>query len=254
MKLSLDRLNRMKKGLFIVVDGLDGIGKGVFLDALVQEAKKAGKRVFDIHAFWKQHNYHPSPDDIIGKYDLVVTSEPTFVGIGSIIRQELVVKNGRHYSPQAVAQAYALDRHILYEQLLLPLLTAGITILQSRSFSTSLVYQRQSALDAGREFSAAEILLLPGNAFCLRHPMDFLIIPTIPDVDEIMKRLQRREKDDNCVFENLDFQLRLKKQYESDEFRNLFTSLGVNVLYVDAGVSIEHSQQQARDFYRQHLA
>src|SRR3989344_1543255 len=213
----------MKKGLFIVVDGLDGIGKGVFLDALVHEAKKAGKRVFDVHAFWKQNSFHPSPHDIIGKYDIVVTSEPTFVCIGSTIRQELVVKNGRKYSPQVVAQAYALDRHILYEQLIVPLL-------------------------------AAEILSLPGNAFCSRHPMDFLIIPTIPDVDEIMKRLQRREKDDNCVFENLDFQLKLKKQYESDEFRNLFTSLGAKVLYFDAGVSIEHSQQQARDFYGQHLA
>ena len=243
----------MKKGLFIVVDGLDGIGKGVFLDVLVQEAKKAGKRVFDVHTFWKQNNFHPSPHDIIGEYDLVVTSEPTFVGIGSTIRQELVVKNGRKYSPQVVAQAYALDRHILYEQLIVPLLAAGITVLQSRSFSTSIVYQRQSALDTSDEFSAAEILSLPGNAFCSRHPMDFLIIPTIPDVDEIMKRLQRREKDDNCVFENLDFQLKLKKQYESDEFRNLFASLGVKVMYFDAGVSIEHSQQQALDFYGQHL-
>ncbi len=238
-----------KKGRFVVIDGIDGVGKGVFLNTLVEEAKKSGKRVFDVHDYWKEHDYHPPVNLIIGNHDVIVTSEPTYVGMGKLIRTELIAKNGRHYSPEAVAEAYALDRHILYQQLLLPVLETGIDVYQSRSFSTSIVYQRQSALDEGREFNVQEILSIPGNAFCCRRPMDYLIVPTITDVQEALKRAGEREKDDNCKFENLAFQLKIKEHYESREFRLLFTEMGVELIYMDAGKSIEFSRQQAKDFY-----
>ena len=212
----------MARGRFIVVDGLDGCGKGVIIDTLVEEAIKEGKKVFNVDQFWgkktnkypilskllgyvglkvpsweKVIGFHPDPKKIIGKYDVIVTSEPTFVGIGAVVRDDLIAKNGITYSPEAVADGYALDRRILYEQLLLPILEAGIDVYQSRSLSTSIVYQRQMALDLGRDFSMEEILQLPGNAFCYEHPMDFLVIPTIKDVSEVMRRLECREKDDD---------------------------------------------------------
>ncbi|MDP3698443.1 MAG: hypothetical protein Q8R47_02555 [Nanoarchaeota archaeon] len=242
-----------KKGRQVVVDGLDGVGKGVFLGTFVEEAKKEGKRVYDIHEFWKNNDYHPSPTDLIGNFDVVITSEPTFCGIGRYIRNELIARNGRSYSPRAVAEAYALDRHILYEQLLVPLLQKGIDVYQSRSFSSSITFQRQSALDVGEDLSIAEIMSIPGNKYCAEHPMDYLAIPTIKDAAEVMQRLADREKDDNCKFENLEFQLKLKPHFESEEFRNLFASLGVKLAYMDAGVSIEYSKQQAREFYQQNL-
>jgi len=240
-------------GKFVVIDGIDGIGKGVFLSALVEEAKKQGLRIFDLHEFWKTNNFHPDPQEIIGNYELVITSEPTFIGIGKVIREELITKNNRHYSPEAVAQAYALDRMILYQQLLLPLLKAGIHVFQSRSFSTSIVYQRQSALDEGREFSSSEIMSIPGNAFCAQFPPDFLLIPTIKDVQEAVRRAETRDKDDNCEFENLDFQLKIKEHYESKEFQELFAHLGTKLVYLDAGKTLEYSQQQAQDFYQKNF-
>lgn len=243
----------MKRGRQVVVDGLDGVGKGVFLNTFVEEAKKDGKRVFDVHAFWKDHDYHPSPADLVENFDVVLTSEPTFCGIGRYIRGELVAKNGRSYSPRAVAEACALDRHLLVEQLELPLLEAGVDINKSRSFSASITFQRQSALDLGENLSIAEIMSLPGNTYCAQHPMDYLVIPTIVDAAEVMQRIAGREKDDNCKFENLDFQLKLKPHFESEEFRNLFASLGVKLVYMDAGQSVEYSQRQAREFYQQHL-
>ncbi|HLC51802.1 MAG TPA: hypothetical protein VJI98_00990 [Candidatus Nanoarchaeia archaeon] len=242
------------KGRFVVVDGLDGVGKGEFLKTFVEEAKKAGKRVFDVHEFWAKNHFHPDPKDIIGRFDVVITSEPTFVGIGHIIRTELISKNNRSYSPEAVAQAYGLDRHILAENLTIPLLEAGIDIYQSRSFATSIAFQRQTALDQGKNFSIQEILAIPGNAFCYyQNPMDFLIIPTIKDVAEVMKRLQEREKDDNCEFENLLFQVKIKAQYESEEFNKVFTDKGIKIITMDAGVSLEHSREQAREFYNAYL-
>ena len=247
----------MERGRFVVVDGLDGVGKGVFLNTFVEEAQKEGKKIFDVHNFWKSNSFHPAADDFIsdftGKIDVLVTSEPTFCGIGKYIREELIAKNNRSYSPQAVAEAYALDRHLLYEQLLLPVLEAGIDVYQSRSFSTSITYQRQSALDQGQDFTIGQIMSIPGNKYCAEHPMDYLVIPTIKDVTEVMQRLADRKKDDNCKFENLDFQLKLKPQFESDEFKDLFASLGTKLVYMDAGVSIDYSKQQAREFYQQHL-
>ena len=268
----------MKKGKFVVVDGIDGVGKGVFLNTFVEEAFKEGKRVFDVHKFWNGYNkhsqmskilkriglkvpsweihpdHHPSIDTILGKYDLILTSEPTFVGAGRLIREELIAKNGRDYTPEATAEAYALDRRILYETLVLPILNAGIDVYQSRSFSTSIVYQRQSALDLGRDFKVEEILSIPGNAFCYAHPMNFMIVPTIKDAAEAIRRAEGREKQDNCKFENLDFQLKIKTHYESEEFRTVFERIGVPVVYMDAGKSLEFSQQQARDLYRKNLS
>lgn len=266
------------RGKFVVIDGIDGVGKGVFLDTLVEEAKKSGKRVLDVNRFWKGFNkhphlskmlghfgikvpkweykpdYHPNIEKIIGNYDVIVTSEETFVGIGCYIREEMTAKNHRKYSPEVTAEAYALDRHILYQQLILPAREAGIDVYQSRSFSTSIVYQRQSALDEGREFEVEKILAIPGNAFCIQHPMDYLLVPTINNVGEAIRRAQSRDKQDDCIFENLEFQLKLKANYESAEFRAVFEKIGVPVIYMDAGKTIEHSEKQAREFYQKHLA
>ena len=69
-----------------------------------------------------------------------------------------------------------------------------------------------------------------------------------------MKRLSGREKDDNCVFENLPFQLKVKEHYESLDFQKFFASLGVPVTYLDAGKTIEFSKEQAKEFYHKYLA
>ena len=242
----------MKRGRFVVVDGLDGVGKGVFIDTFVEEAQRQGKKVLDVDLFEKDYGRLARPDEIIGQYDVIKTSEPTYSGIGKLIREEFT-KKGSTYSAGVAAEAFALCRRILYEQLLLPVLEAGVDIYQSRSFSTSVVFQRQQALEESRNFTVAEILSIPGNKFCTENPMDVLIVPTLNHVAEVVSRFENRDKKDNCKYENLDFQLKIKPHYESDEFKQLFTSLGVKVVYLDAGVSIEYSQQQAREFYQQGL-
>lgn len=243
----------MKRGKFIVVDGLDGIGKGFFLQVLAEEAQRDGKRVLDVTIFWKEHNRHPLLSEIIGKYDVVLTAEPTFCGIGKYIREELVAKNNRSYSQQVIAEAYAVDRRILYEILVLPLLEKGIDVYQSRSLTTSVVYQQQSALNQGDQFSPLDILSIPGNVFCYNHPMDHLIIPTIQNVAEVMERLQQRGKQDNCQFENLPFQLQVKKHYDSEEFQQLFRVKGVTITYLDAGQTLDFSRKQAQEFHQKYL-
>lgn len=242
-----------QKGRFVVVDGLDGIGKGVFLNTLQEEAEARNKKVLDVVHFWQEFNDHPSPREIIGEYNAILTAEPTFVGIGKYIREELVSTKSKGYSPQILTEAYALDRWILYETLLLPVLDAGVDVYQSRTYATSLVYQRQMMLDRGEAFDPQDILNAPGNAFCHRHPMDFLIIPTLQNPQELMTRLANRKKEDNCIFEKIEFLTKVSAYYESEELQDIFESNGTKIIYMDASVSIEFSQQQMRDFYKQYL-
>ena len=251
--------NRKRTGKFVVVDGIDGVGKGVFLDTFVEEAKKDRKKVFDVNEFWKQNEVNPRINNIIGKFDVVLTSEPTFMGVGKIIRDELIAENkkylplGKFYPAGMTALAYSIDRRVLYGELILPLLQAGVDVYQSRSFSTSLTYQVQDAQDKGENLTINDVLALSGNQYCMRYPMNHLVIPTIQDVEEAVKRSQSREKQDNCQFEKLDFQLKLKERYDSAEFKKIFKGLDVPLTYLDAGVSIEYSKQQAREFYMKKL-
>ena len=67
---------------------------------------------------------------------------------------------------------------------------------------------------------------------------------------EMVITFDGRDKDDNCEFENLEFQLKLKKQYDSSEFREVFERKGVKLVSMDVGGTLEYSKEQAREFYR----
>ncbi len=69
-------------------------------------------------------------------------------------------------------------------------------------------------------------------------------------MDEVMRRLDGREKDDDCEFENLDFQLSIKPLYEGEQLRDIFSSRGTRVAYLDAGISVDSTKRQAVDLYR----
>lgn len=236
-----------KKGKFIVIDGMDGVGKGVFLDTLILDAKKSGLKVFDLHDFWKHHDRLPTLNEVEG-YDVIYSSEPTYFGLGKVIRHILINKDLEvKYSTQVIANAYALDRHILYEGLLLSVLKKGIHVFQSRCVSTSLVYQHLTGKDDGMSFD--EILNLAGNKFALEHAPDYLIVPIVENPEDVIKRLENRDKKDNAIFENIDFQIKVKKEYESFWLKELFEKKGTKVIYMDAGKTIEYSKQQISEFY-----
>ncbi|HIH11162.1 TPA: hypothetical protein HA241_03160 [Candidatus Woesearchaeota archaeon] len=255
-----------RRGRFTVLDGPDGVGKGVFLNVFKDEAVKESKRVFDVHDFWKEHNYHPSPEEVLASADVILTSEPTYIGVGRWARDELV-RSGRNYSSRAVAEAFALDRLILYQELVLPALDSGIDVFQSRSVSSGIAYQHiqsKNQIDQHKQgqtippykldyLSQSDIMNIYGNAFCLKYPMDFLIIPVVLDFEEQFRRLHEREKQDNCTFEAVEFQAQVTETYRSAWFRQIFTALGVTVAEFDAGQTEDFSKQQARDFYQQHL-
>jgi len=68
-----------------------------------------------------------------------------------------------------------------------------------------------------------------------------------------MTRLNNRTKQDNCIFENINFQLKLKPIYESEELRQIFETRNTIVKYLDASLSIKDTQEQAIKIYKEFI-
>ena len=231
-------------GRFTIIDGLDGIGKGVIIDAI----SKFGKgKVFDLTEYWKKYGRHPLLKELGGS-NVLITCEPTYEGVGKKIREEIIAK-GSEYSALETAKAYSENRLKLYNEIVLPFLDAGKDVIQSRSVCSSLVYQK---VQGRGELGWSKLMELEGNKFALLNAPNLLIIPTIKNPEKVMKRLAKRGKKDNCMFENLKFQLKLKPIYEGEELKDIFESRGTVVKYLDAGRSIEYTRQRALEIYREH--
>ena len=241
----------MKQGIFVVTDGLDGVGKGVVIDALIDYEREKGKKVFDLVPYWKKHRSHPD-HKLLSDYDVIVSAEPTWAGIGADIREELITK-GSTYSALATAHAYSLDRLILYKKLLIPALEHGKIWLQSRAFSTSMIYQPVQAKMQGDELSLKDILALPGNVIAQQHAPDLFIITIVDHPEIALHRSYSRNKKDRCKFETLAYQLKFQPRFKSRWFRKRFEDLGTKVEYLDASISVEHTRAQAVGIWERYL-
>ena len=96
-----------RKGKFIIVDGIDGSGKGTIVDAYMAWAQAKQLHVFDVRAFAKSNQRLPEPKEWQGS-DVLFSAEPTHAGIGHVIREEIVRENARHYSGLETAMAFSL--------------------------------------------------------------------------------------------------------------------------------------------------
>lgn len=205
-----------------MVDGLDGSGKSTVIEAWKNHLKGEGNGIFDLRAYWKEHGRSPELNELKA-YDFIFSAEPSYSGVGKIIREELI-KNGSRYPELAIAEAYSLDRLILYTKLLIPLLKQGRCIIQDRGVSTSLSYQALSG-----KIPTKTLTQLPGNALALKYRPDHLILTTVqPEI--ALKRLEKRQdKRDNVIFEQLPFQRRAAKRFASANYRKLFSARGTKV-------------------------
>ena len=207
-----------------MIDGLDGSGKGVAVNALKEHALSKGKKVIDLREYWKEHEGFP---DILD-YDVIISAEPTFTNIGKKIREEMI-KNDSNYPVQDIAKAYSEDRLELYKKIILPALESGKWIFQERGVISSIVYQPLMG-DKGIDLNF--VLNLEGNKFCLEHAPDLLVIMVVkPEV--VIERLKDREKKDDAMFEKLEFQKKIEKVYESEWLKQEFESRGSKVVYLD---------------------
>ncbi len=246
------------EGIFVVIDSLDGIGKTEVQKGILDYLQVPEERILDVDRFVSEKGDFPNFDNELSgehlfvdleAYDVVLTSEPTHVGIGHAIRHEIIQSNDRHYSARFTAEMFSGDRFVLYNRVNMPVLKSGKLLMQQRSVSTSIIYQPIQSAEDGSGLSLDEVLSMSGNQYALQNAPNLLIIPTIKDAEEVMRRLESREKSDNADFERLEFQLKLKPLYESENLRRIFEERGTKVEYLDAGISIGSTRTQAADIY-----
>jgi len=237
----------MKKGILVVVDGIDGSGKGVIVQALADWALTQKMKIFDLRNYWKEKHTFPESEEI-ADYDVIVSNEPTFAMVGQAIREEIVRENNRHYSAWSTAQAFSLDREILYRRIIIPALAQGKIIFQERGVTTSIIYQpiQEEPLELEK------IMELPGNKLALEHRPDLLIIAQV-DPKEAMARLAERDKKDNSIFEKLPFLEKIAERYAAPWFRELLESRGSKFVYLKTDKTvydtIEESVALWENFY-----
>lgn len=224
-----------------MLDAIDGGGKGTVIEAWKDYITSQGNPLFDLKNYWQQNNKYPAIEEF-RSYDFIFTAEPTYVGIGQTIREELI-RTGTIYPPEAIAQAYSLDRLVLYEKIILPCLAQDKFIIQDRGFSTSLAYQNAQ----NKKLTFEKLLSLPGNSLALKNRPDYLILLTT-EPEEAMRRLDARgDKKDNVVFENLDFQKKTAATFMSPGYQEIFTQAGTKIIYLSTMGEIDIIKQKAKD-------
>lgn len=236
--------------MFVIVDGIDGCGKGTIVQALAERRRRAGANVFDLRAYTARERRMPSHEEIVG-YEVMTSGEPTYAWVGGAIRDEIIRDNGRMYGALRTGEAYALDRLILYRRVLLPVRERGVDIFQERSVTSSIVYQA-AQLPAPTSGGASEqpptieqLIALEGNALALAHPPDLCIILSV-EPRRAMQRLQlRSEKQDAAIFEKLPILERLHERYHSTWFRDLLVRYGWRVEFLDANGAVEDAVARA---------
>ena len=222
IKYVMSKVEQSKKGFFIIVDGVDGSGKGTILDTWKKYLIEKRQRVFDLREYWKKTKNFPTFEEI-KEFDIIISCEPTTVWVGRAIREEIV--RSSDYSGVATAHAFSLDREILYRRLLIPALQAGKIILQERGVTTSLVYQIIQKNGLTRD----QLINLPGNYLALSWAPQALIIASVPPQIALQRLAKRSGKKDGAIFENLKFALKAQKQFLSQDFRKIFTERGTEV-------------------------
>jgi len=70
----------------------------------------------------------------------------------------------------------------------------------------------------------------------------------------LIRRLEKRTKKDDAIFENKEFLKRAKIPYESDWLRKIFEDHGTQVTYLDAGISVEESRRQAIEIWKKFIS
>src|SRR3989338_2432557 len=162
------------KGRFVIVEGLDSSGKGTILKGIEEWAVSSGLKTFNLSEYSKEHKKLPEPEEIAG-FDAVRSDEPTYSYAGQAIREEIInSSSNRAYSALSAAQAFALDREILYRKVIIPALKAGKHVFQERGVTSSIVYQPVQG-----SMQLSEVLKLPGNKLAMQNAPDLLIITQV---------------------------------------------------------------------------
>lgn len=207
--------------MHIVVESIDGAGKGTVIPVILEELAQRGKELFHV-------------------------AEPTHDGIGKFIREEIIFAHadGHRYSGLVTAQMFAIDREVLYTKKILPWKQShpeGV-IVQDRGALSSLAYQPLQDPEVKLEW----LLELRGNQIELANAPDTLLILRIDPAEAERRLAGRAEKLDNCVFEKRDFQEKLASRYLDPTIQAPYRNAGTKIIVIDAGGTREEVAERVK--------
>jgi len=244
-------------GLHVMIEGIDGSGKSTVLNACRSWAEERGIVFFDVVAFSEREGRLPSVDEV-GDATGLITAEPTFCWTGKAIREEIIAKHevrgtsdvGR-YTGWETAQAYALDRLVLFRRLVIPFLQnhPDRIIFQDRGLGSSLAYQPLQDLTLTME----RLLELPGNAQTIAFAPTLLLLIRTEAAAAMARLAKRTEKQDDVIFEEPDFQSKLVKRYLSDEVLGPFKRIGTKIAEIDGNLGIDAVAAAVKNLLSQNL-
>ncbi len=196
----------MKKGLFITIEGGDGVGKGTQVKFIQEYLLSQG-------------------------IDYISLREPGGSRIGEAIRKILLDKDNLNMTAEAELLLFNAGRAQLVEELVKPTIAKGTWVISDRFYDSSIAYQV-----GGRglnEEQAREII----EFACQGLEPDVTIYLDLP-VDEAIKRREQREletktSEDRMELESANFARRVRDKYLE------IAAKEARVITVDAGASIE---------------
>jgi|TARA_B100001964_G_C14241048_1_gene605060 dTMP kinase len=190
----------MVKGIFIVLDGMDGSGKSGMVDLL--------------------HDYF-SKD---GKYKVLATKEPTDGKYGKEVRRILENENDPNINGQNMLKLFIKDREDHLRNTIIPFLNksngheANIVICDRYYYST-IAFQATQGLDIDMLIELNKEFLKPEIVF---------ILDVKPEI--ALERIKTREKE---KFEQLEFMDKLR-----DKFLEMPKILNENIKIIDASRNV----------------
>ncbi len=110
----------MEKGVFIVLEGLDGCGKSTQAKLLYEWLKKEG-------------------------YNALITAEPTRNEIGRCIRK--ILSGKKRYNPKTLSYLFISDRHEHLEKEIKPALDNKKIVICERYYHSTIAYQAAQGID-----------------------------------------------------------------------------------------------------------
>ncbi|MBI4821516.1 MAG: dTMP kinase [Deltaproteobacteria bacterium] len=179
MLSTLGVLTRSRGGLYVVFEGIDGAGKTTLIRSVAAALREHGREV-------------------------VVTKEPTDGPLGRKIR-ELAATGRGTVTPEEELALFHEDRRIHVAEVVRPALAAGHTVLQDRSYFSTLAYQGDRGLDPGR--------ILEESLRVAEEP-DVLFVVDVP-AEVALERIRRTRGADRDDFEALDSLRRVSKVFRA---------------------------------------
>lgn len=162
------------KGLFIVLEGIDGSGKTTLATSMKSILESEG-------------------------YAVMITAEPTDGPIGRLLRSEQVD------SPRAEALLFVADRACHTESMMASV-EKGVVVICDRYYGSTLAYQSASSTEPVFDIGFLEML----NDRVISEP-DITFVLDI-DPEESLRRVDVRGEQ-KSKFERLEFQKRVRENY-----------------------------------------